>query len=167
MRKGIEKAIEVLRDNSVTNPPVDVFEIANNYGLNILEADLRKEKESPSGILDMDNSNIYVEKTDSPQRKVFTVAHELGHYLMHKEELKSYPEKYAVLYRRPLGAPNHDSVEQDANSFAATLLVPQKMLDRYKKSENPEDENLYLLSKLFGVSRELIGWRISDLYKIR
>lgn len=150
-----KKADEILSENLVTEPPVKVIDIARNYGLLVKEVDLGSFGPRIAGFIDPKQEVIYVNKKDSAAKQAFTVAHELAHWLMHQKELHSEPNKYAVLYRSPLGKPQNDPVEKQANAFAARLLVPKDMLEKYK-----DNSDRHSIAKVFGVSDELIGYRL-------
>jgi hypothetical protein len=69
---------------------------------------------------------ILYDRNASQQRRRFTIGHELGHYLLHR---KKYPngihsDEAAVDGR------NGELIEQEANVFSATLLMP---LDDFKR----------------------------------
>lgn len=152
--KAQKAAKKILEENYVTSPPIRVDEIAINYGLNIIETDF--DNNDIAGFIDTDQKTIYVNKKDSDSRKIFTIAHELGHYILHKEELQKNPS-YAILYRKSIGGET-DDVEKEANCFAANLLVPKEFLDQYKEVDDDT------LSKIFAVSREVIGFRKVYIY---
>ncbi len=151
LKKAIEKAQEILKANSVISPPVIVEDVARNYGFRLSEVDFNGQGDV-AGFIDPENKIIYVNRCDSDSRKAFTIAHELGHWFLHQEKLHSAPEEYAVLYRKPIGG-EADNIEKEANCFAAHLLVPGELLNEYK------DESVNTISKIFGVSVELVGYR--------
>ena len=96
------------------------------------------------------------------------MAHELGHIKLHASELEKNPD-LGILYRRPLGEKDSDAKEQEANFFAASLLVPETMYEEIIKQYKdvlPENK-INLLSALFGVSQEVMGYRLNhfDLNK--
>ena len=159
LQSAIDKANEVLGKNYVTEPPVNIADIAKNYGLSIKEVTI--EQPTVAGFIDPQSKTIYVSSSDSPARKAFTVAHELGHWLLHGDKLVSEPNKYAILYRQPLGESNKDPIEKQANCFAANLLVPKKFLDKYQKDPVYTPE---IIADIFGVSKEVIGFRMQDEY---
>lgn len=152
------KAEQVLQENFINNPPIDVYEIAKNEGLEIEVKDFGDKFNDISGYIKPEIRTIFVNSRDPENRRKFTIAHELGHWILHRDKLKSEPEKYAVLYRIPLGRAQDDPIEQEANYFAANLLVPQEMLT-VRKGEKTEEE----LATEFQVSRDVIGYRLSDL----
>jgi Zn-dependent peptidase ImmA (M78 family) len=91
-------------------------------------------------------------------RQTFTIAHELGHKILHEEWAKS--ADYKILYRDQL-LNDDDPHEKEANAFAAHLLVPRAMLDLYW-----DKLSLTELSKLFAVSVPVIKNRLSIEYGI-
>lgn len=157
-KKAKQEAKKVLDENYVTEPPVDVVEIAKNYGYSVVEAELPK---NVAGFVDPKGDVIYVNLFDSDQRKTFTVAHELGHIILHTQDLEENPD-LGILFRRPLGGADPDPKEQEANCFAANLLVPQNLLEdksrRYSGLVNSK-----VLAALFGVSKEVIEYRLKDI----
>ena len=151
-------ADEVLKENYITKPPVPVFELAKNYGYEVIEVEMPT---NIAGLVDINKNIMFVNKSDTDTRKAFTVAHELGHIKLHLSELEKNPE-LGILYRRPLGEKNSDTKEQEANFFAASLLVPNTMYEEILKQYKdvlPENK-IELLSKLFGVSQEVMGYRL-------
>lgn len=151
----------VLEENEIISPPVDVVQICKNYNLGIFESDLGSSN-LVSGFLDPQERRIYLNQNDSVERKNFTIAHELGHWLMHRDLVISEPDKYAIMYRMPLGKNQKDPYEVEANFFAANLLVPTQFLNKFYKSKNYD---LASLSVIFGVSTEVISYRIKNQYE--
>lgn len=155
-----EKAQEILKNNYVIAPPVNVREIVENEGLEVIEMPFKDEINNVSGYIDTEKGRIYVNTADSKNRRNFTLAHELGHWLMHRKKLQEDPDKYAILYRIAIGKANDDPIEKQANRFAAELLVPQEIFKKYYAKYKDDIEKL---SNLFQVSQEVIGYRIKDL----
>lgn len=153
-----EKAEQMLKENFVNDPPVDVYEIAKNEGLEIEIKDFSDKFNHISGYIKPEIRTIFVNSRDTENRRKFTIAHELGHWILHRDKLESEPEKYAILYRIPLGRSQDDPVEQEANCFAANLLVPEEMLTARREGKTEEE-----LATEFHVSRDVIGYRISAL----
>lgn len=157
-KKAEEKAKQVIDENSIIKPPIIPSDIANNYGLTLIYADFAKQHSDVAGFLDIDKKTIYINNADAPNRQVFTIAHELGHWLLHKEIIKENPSKYSVFLRRPLAFKENDFMEKEANCFAANLLVPKKFLLDYK-----DIADISTLAQIFIVSQEVIGFRLKDL----
>lgn len=159
--KAKQVAEEVLKENYVSTPPVPIVDIVKNYGYEVVEGELPSDI---AGLVDTDQHIIYVNQSDSATRKAFTIAHELGHIKLHSDLIKSNPDM-TILYRRPLGKRDDKEEEQEANCFAASLLVPEKMiLNILKEYPHLRDEsNRNLIATIFGVSNEVIGYRLHDL----
>ena len=155
----VKDAEQVRAENYQTTPPVDVYEIAENNGLDIIETIFPPEQDDISGFVTTTDGKgkLYVNLNEHPNRRRFTVAHELGHWRLHKEELKNNPER-SILFRIAIGQLNKDPIEKEANIFAANLLVPMELLKKAKKGKTHQE-----LAELFGVSTEVIGYRLKLL----
>jgi Zn-dependent peptidase ImmA (M78 family) len=149
------KVAKVLKDNYVSEPPISPREIASNYGIETMFADFDQANADVAGFLYLKDKEIFVNNQDHPNRQTFTIAHELGHAMLHADLYTKYPEEYKVLLRRPIGA-DKDPLEQEANAFAAHLLVPKFMLSKYGRIASPSE-----LSRLFNVSDDVIRFRIA------
>jgi Zn-dependent peptidase ImmA (M78 family) len=103
-----------------------------------------------SGAVDHAEKKVYINKEESLQRQLFTVAHELGHIVLHGSN-----EDY-VDYRDYSSNPK----ETEANSFAGMLLMPESIF-RYVWKEKQGD--VMALSRFFGVSASAIGVRATIL----
>ncbi|WP_449396287.1 ImmA/IrrE family metallo-endopeptidase [Devosia riboflavina] len=130
-------AQEVIERIGKTRPPVDPEAVAELLGVQVVYADLGDDfAESVSGFIEMDAlpPRIVVNNAIHPNRMTFTIAHELGHFLMHKEYATG--ENYRVMPRRNVYDGPKPPEEQEADAFAAELLVPLEdaaSLRRYRK----------------------------------
>lgn len=145
---------KVRKDNVLREPPFFPREIAEAYGLTVKEVRFNSEHSAVSGFLDFAEKAIYVNADDPYTRQTFTIAHELGHFLMHKEVYRKNPNLYQVLLRMPIGAET-DPLEKEANSFAAHLLVPELELKRFSSFGALDD-----LASYFMVSKDVIRSRL-------
>lgn len=150
----------VLNENVITEPPVLPKDICQNYGITVLFADFGKLSSEVSGFFDFATKRIFVNRADPSNRQVFTIAHEFGHYLLHAALFTSHPDEYKVLLRAPIGGVK-DPLEQEANAFAANLLVPRHFLDRYYEIASSAE-----LARLFIVSEEVVRYRLKLEYDI-
>ncbi|MCY4674241.1 MAG: ImmA/IrrE family metallo-endopeptidase [Bacteroidetes bacterium] len=145
--------------NSLTeiysSPPIPVLEIAENNGVNVVFAGFGEYTETLAGYCDFRESRLYVNAHDLHQRQSFTIAHELGHWLLHRDTLSDNPDKYPVLLR--FSRPNGDNkLEMEANRFAAHLLVPDHLLKPIRRNV----DNVAFLASLFQVSRTMMEIRL-------
>lgn len=114
-----------------------------------------------SGALRIENGvwTIYVNKKHSQNRQRYTIAHEFGHYCLHKDFMNEFED--TTFFRRES---DWTSREYDANQFAADLLMPKENL------EKALDNNIITikeLSEAFGVSMIAMKNRLLSLnYKL-
>ena len=107
--------------------PVAVDEIAKELGLKSYReiwdngASGRIAKDRKKG--GKSGYALIVNRDHSPERRRFTVAHQIAHFLMHKKEMGDSLVDDS-LYRSKLGGP----YEVAANDFAAWLLMPWNMI---------------------------------------
>lgn len=69
---------------------------------------------------------IRVNRHDSAERQRFTLAHEISHFLLHKDEIKDGIVD-DVLYRSGIS----DWREAQANRLAADILMPQQLVSQW------------------------------------
>ncbi len=99
---------------------------------------------------------IFVKKQSSDAPQSFTLMHELAHLLLHKS---SFIDDEADFH-------NYEGKEQEANSFAGNLLVPDDFLERINLNEFPFgeverfDEFLEKYRRMWCVSGEVILRRL-------
>lgn len=96
--------------------PIDPILIAKAMGLEVFTATLPRDV---SGQIFYKEKKIFVEQTDFITRQVFSVAHELGHYVLHNDGTSH------TSLRDTTTTQGIDTKEIEANCFAANLLMPQ------------------------------------------
>jgi Zn-dependent peptidase ImmA (M78 family) len=69
---------------------------------------------------------IVVNAADAPVRQRFTIAHELGHLLMHKFSKPHADGRLQVRFRDSRSTEGSVREEIEANQFAAELLMPER-----------------------------------------
>lgn len=151
-------ALKLLRECGITNPPIDPAALAESLGVSVYFMTFDEEDDNISGFYDPEDSAIYVNEKEAPVRQNFTIAHELGHHMLHREWAQS--NKYVMLFRDQW-AENDISEEKEANVFAANLLVPRSILDIYVGILTEAE-----LSKLFAVSIPVIKNRLKFEYDL-
>ena len=156
-RHAEREAISLLNRAGVYEPPVNPVEIARDLGVRVNFVAFSGESEGVSGLYDPAQNAIYVNDADAGVRQTFTIAHELGHKVLHEEWAKS--EAYKVLWRDPRKQ-GKDRFEQEANAFAANLLMPRQMMEPFKKYP------LSVIAKIFAVSEDAARFRMQYLYGI-
>lgn len=117
----------LLRENEITRPPVPVERIAENLGLEVRYAPYDGDL---SGALVRSNGETYigVNSSDHSNRQRFTIAHELGHFILHKGITIHVDKDFRVNLRDGDSSKGVDPSEMEANRFAAELLMPTRFL---------------------------------------
>ncbi len=170
MNKAEKKAREVLDKHKVTNCPVPLEIIVKSYGIKVVTKpyDATSDFHDVSGMLYRTGTEsvIGLNESHSPTRRRFSLAHELGHFLLHKGDVFVDAK---VNFRNRLSSLGIDREEIEANAFAAELLMPSNLVsaDFYellesKKSRDtssPVDE----LAARFKVSTEAMTFRLKNL----
>ena len=154
----IEDLAEALiaQANVVQCGVVNITQLAYKLGLNVYSSVMSKT----SGYIKYEGSskNIYVNSLDSVRRQRFTIAHELGHFLLHNQLLEK--QGGSVLYRNE----NRGILEEQANSCAAALLMPRSMVKSlFNRTSLPISEKVFELANNFNVSVEAMYVRLSIL----
>jgi hypothetical protein len=114
-----KQIIEEFQDSA----PVDVIGLATRLGLNVWEDVLPNDI---SGKISLDLANggtstysIIVQMSQASNRKRFTIAHEIAHFILHRNLIGDGVSDDA-LYRSKLSS----TVEAQANRLAADILMP-------------------------------------------
>ncbi|MBX4206466.1 ImmA/IrrE family metallo-endopeptidase [Candidatus Parcubacteria bacterium] len=143
--KEIEiEALKVLDDYEIADPVVNVAKIAEGQNVKIKEIEMPEGYGNVAGFYDKNTKAIYVEKKDPPQRKLFSIAHELGHLILQHQNA-------TVLFRITREDAAYPLQEKEANSFAAHLLMPEFMLRKYMQKYNLTKADYGTMAKIFGV----------------
>lgn len=110
--------------------PVNVEEVARRLGLAIYQQPLAA---GVSGVLLRQPSfktasgfAILVNPNEAYVRQRFTAAHEIGHFVLHKDQIGDRVEDNYLLRANGLST----LIEQQANRFAADLLMPFPLINR-------------------------------------
>ncbi|MCX8018455.1 MAG: ImmA/IrrE family metallo-endopeptidase [Rhodocyclaceae bacterium] len=147
------KAARILSAHWDGKLPVDVHAIAARLGVEV-----HSEAIDESGRIELaDVPRIVVNGNEAWVRQRFTVAHELGHWVLgHLRQgqrlFRDRPEAFSTAA---------SGVEREANAFAAALLMPADAL-RYAMQQGIAD-SLQSLARLFDVSQSAMYWRVNGL----
>jgi IrrE N-terminal-like domain len=144
-------------------PPLDVEELAASLcRLRVRAADDlgpiagAAPKVQLSGVLLPGRWEIWVRRDEPERRRRFTVAHEVGHHLLHSDG--------AAVLCRPSDVETAQgdlrAREREANRFAAELLMPEQMVREAADHGGP---NPIALAGHFGVSDVAMGYRLVTL----
>jgi Zn-dependent peptidase ImmA (M78 family) len=162
---AIRRAIQILDELGISEPPVDVFTIAEQRGVRLRAGELGDEV---SGLLMVKGgeSTIGYARSHSKNRQRFTVAHELGHHELHRNHELLIDKGPMILYRDGASSSGDDQLEKDANAFAAELLMPASMVRREIRERGlrlADEKEIELLAQIFSVSVTAMVFRLMNL----
>ncbi len=144
--------------------PVDIQAIILELGIFYREESLFADD---SGYIEPvgDTFRIIVNVDHPETRKRFSAAHELGHYTYHRDligtgvsDSVAYRSANAARYQNNLITPQH---ETQANRFAATTLMPPRLIEQLIDQHNLlMPANILHLADLLGVSEQALRIRL-------
>jgi len=146
-----DDAQAVLRDYWGDSLPVDPTVIARSMGMSVFTAQLGQDTYGMI-IGSEGGAEIYVDEDSPLLRKRFTVAHEIGHSICHREELS---EPGIGFYDARSNETSPNATEAYANEFANELLMPAA---QFKDAVSSGQSDLDLVA-LFGVPINSVALR--------
>src|SRR5437016_10708684 len=165
-------ARKILRELDIKKAPISLDMITEKLGIRL---SLEPFDEELSGILVKEGGAVAigVNSTHSPKRQRFTIAHEIGHFILdHPGEMfidKTVRQRAVVVRRDGRSSEGTDKHEIEANRFAAELLMPSEIIEkvvknRLSKSKMPStDELVSDMAAHFQVSSQAMEIRLVNL----
>lgn len=144
--------------------PVDIGEIIRTEGIVLQEESL---EDDVSGMLVIKDSQVTigVNSCHHPNRRRFTMAHELGHYVLHRSSSNVFFDESLLFFRNQKSSEGTQRQEIEANNFAAELLMPEPAIRQ--RLENPidafNDKEVSSLASEFNVSSQALTIRLTKL----
>ncbi|MEX0732376.1 MAG: ImmA/IrrE family metallo-endopeptidase [Aquisalimonadaceae bacterium] len=140
--------------NGIRTVPLDIDKLVQAYGVSLKRRPL---EDDISGHLKAGDTGwiITVNSLHHPRRQRFTLAHELGHFILHSGgDHRDFVDK--ALFRSDQTSPE----ETEANRFAAGLLMPSEEFKRFAKDQSSKVEDI---AEYFGVSALAVRVRAKEL----
>lgn len=159
-----EKAEALVIELGVKSPPIDLINLLKELDIKLVKKDLENEF-AGAALREGEEKIIVVSNKDSNERQRFTIAHELGHLILHSDS-NLHVDKY---FRNNKSSHGTDPKEMEANRFAAELLMPRIWLEEDLSTLNvdlneKEDESwINSLAKKYKVSKQALIVRLSSL----
>ena len=158
----------LLRDQNIEEAPVPVEEIGNALGALVRYCPFDEEL---SGMIYIKGARpiIGVNSLHHPNRQRFTIAHEVGHLVLHRHLIADHvhvDKRFLVLLRDANSATGTQRMEMEANRFAAELLMPLFLLVPMLKRNGfdiDDEKPLEKLSRKFRVSKQALDYRIRNI----
>jgi Zn-dependent peptidase ImmA (M78 family) len=148
--------------------PVDVQAVAAHLGAQIVLEHLDR---SVSGMLYRDDDHVVigVNSAHTERRRRFTIAHELGHLVLHKGR-PLVVDHVRVNFRDATSSTATDLEEIQANAFAAELLMPRDQVTATARqglkaaaTQGAEAAAVRDLADGFDVSEQAMDYRLINL----
>ncbi|MCX7013101.1 MAG: ImmA/IrrE family metallo-endopeptidase [Candidatus Sumerlaeota bacterium] len=159
--------------------PVDIDLAIERYGLDIAPLPGLRALCAQEACVSMDCSTIWVDYTPANNlaqdfRLRFSLAHELGHLLLHREILEWIPQsgvqsvlEWAKRIREVSADLYSSRLEKDADEFAGRLLVPRNDLEREtRKVLDATPNQQYLRSFRADPVREHLARKIHRAFQV-
>lgn len=152
-------ASQTLKDYSLYNLPVDIFQLAK-----ILEINLKPYPDAEGGIMGMlirnknDFTIIYSTRINNLGLHRFTIAHEIGHYLLpeHVEQALKDGQHVSNSKYKPW-------YEIEADYFATCLLMPKVLFKSEMLKFSDGLDAIKALSQIFNTSITATAIRYAEL----
>ena len=163
------RAAELLRRARVRKAPIPVERLAALLKAEIV---LQPFSGEVSGIVHRNKDGsavIGVNSSDAPQRQRFTIAHELGHLLLHAVEDLHVDKNFPIGLRNGISGKAVDESEIEANQFAAALLMPSDLLGKDVQRLTGTDVLIAIqkLARKYRVSEQAMSIRLSTLGHVK
>lgn len=139
-------------------PPVDLNAISNELGIRVIITSLGT---NIAGQLMRDpvrggrsGFSIWINSSDHANRQRFTHAHELAHFILHKDLIENGIVD-DTMYRSSLSS----YYEVQANKMAADILMPIRLVKIWRQRQ----PNVGTLAEVFKVSQEAMRIRLESI----
>jgi Zn-dependent peptidase ImmA (M78 family) len=162
-----------LKEHRQTHLPVDIRRIAASHA-SVIEHPLDPDVSGVLAPIESGKWVILINSTHPETRKRFSIAHELGHLLLHG--YKTPHADRAFRFRDVHSSEGNVAEEIQANQFAAELLMPRDQILRLvgahsldhapmdKRDDEELDRLVSRLVKQFEVSKQAMTIRLSALF---
>jgi len=170
-RKHIrDVALRLSSKHGTGRPPVDVEKIATQLGA-VIHKDRVEDDVSGFVVWKKGRPIIGVNARHSSNRQRFTIAHEIGHIVLHPQLSLHIDESFAVKLRSDNSPRGDYADEKEANLFAAELLMPAKLIAsdirRIRVLDLHDERRIEELAKSYHVSTQAMTIRLQQMLNFR
>ncbi|MBX9685877.1 MAG: ImmA/IrrE family metallo-endopeptidase [Candidatus Obscuribacterales bacterium] len=164
-----EKLATKIWEESGKMMPVDVVKIATMHKIRVHTEDLEDDVSGMMVTCEDGSVSIVVNSGHHKNRHRFSIAHELGHYFLHRAMSPIFVDSNKVFFRDARAAEGNNKQEIEANAFAAELLMPETKVRQYFPSSfslmevEQLADDIEKVAKKFGVSSAALSIRLHRL----
>lgn len=165
----LESELDIVRRH-MNAEPVNVAAIFSDLGVAYNE---RKILTGESGWIECNDGDfrVVVNSQESEQRRRFTAAHELGHYLLHRDLLyvagkanRHTDRLFGAAKQNNRETPFNHAHEVQANKIAAQVVMPaSRIKEAWKAMTGAAHFKTEQIAKQFGVSNAAMRIRLKTL----
>lgn len=153
-----EITINLLNRHNYIDDMVDIANIVRQQNYNVFIDDLDN---NISGYVDHENREVVLNKNETPERRRFTLAHELGHIILNSNNSIQHRDN---ILNNQLDIYANDDKEVEANYFAGCILMPRNVFIReFNSIKGDIDYKIQKLAYYFGVSKLAVNVRANVL----
>lgn len=155
-----QKAESLLNRFGICQPNFDIEALAVANGLKLKWGNFKNvdglltRKSSKRGVIRLNQS------IQGRERLRFIIAHELGHWELHPDISQGF-----VCTAKNLDDYVNSQEEIEANSFAASLMIPRSMFNKEYKKRDPDFSSISALARTFGTTLTTMTRRYVELVK--
>lgn len=155
--------------------PVDIENILEDkLKISIIPVPGLRQQISFDSFISSDWKNVYVDNesymSDNYYRRIrFSLAHELGHFFLHKKLFESLEIKSLKDYYRFYNEVPNDQyrfLEDQANKFAGYLLIPREIMIKHRDALLLDARKKLIGTNLEDVDVDLSGYIAGDMAEI-
>lgn len=147
---------------------IDLFKDCERLGYKLIRYPLGEEADLGFSMKKENDMIIFTNSSSCLAREIFTLAHEVGHTILHMGNTLSFVDD-----RITISGQSTTEGEQEANYFAACLLMPDDEVDKFLDLELEGVSRKSLMAmdiarmmSEFNVSFEMVLNRLESLHKI-
>lgn len=157
------RARELVAEQNLNRAPIAIERVARALDIAVRYSPLEESLSGMAFIKD-DNRVIVLNALHHPNRQRFTLAHEIGHHVLHAPALAAgvHVDK-AILRRDDLAAQGTNDFEIEANAFASELLMPREVFETIlgQVGDLNDEQQLIGLAARFRVSLAALQLRLA------
>ncbi|SEM24781.1 Zn-dependent peptidase ImmA, M78 family [Butyrivibrio sp. ob235] len=105
---------------------IDLFKECDEFGYKLIRYPIGENSSLGFAMSKEDDVVIFTNSSSRLSREIFTLAHEIGHVVLHFNSDKKFVDDSSTIF-----SSSEDDREQEANYFAACLLMPEDKIKKY------------------------------------